>query len=219
MKKYIIFLLVTLPMLFFLSTLEETDLNLSTSVDAAGSNPYCLGVSGTFIASNWPAGQKIDVACAGDSGTAGCRGEITTLSPGQSYDFNNCTCAPYGTQGDGGTTGLTGGCIFVGRDLRLAPQNNGNVLVLGDTSLPAGCTLQGGNPIACGSNGQVISRNISIVCDAPTPTPTTPAPTATRTPTPSPSVTVTPTVSPTPSSCPVPEEVLNVRIDCPFCDL
>lgn len=232
MKKYILFLLLTLPALVLLKigeTVESPALPVSSSVDAAGANPYCLGASGTFIASNWPAGQTIDIACAGDTGTAGCRGEIATLSPGQSYDFNNCTCAPYGTEGDGGTTGLTGGCLFVGRDLRLAPQNNGNVLVLGDTSLPPGCTLQGGNPIACGSNGQVISRNISIVCNAPTPTPTTPVPTATRTPTPSltttptltPTGTLTPTLTPTvtPSSCPVPEEVLNVRIECPFCDI
>lgn len=238
MIKYLILFFLSLPLVFILRSPQEVT-NVST--DAAGSNPYCLGASGTFTASNWPAGQTIDVACAGDTGSAGCTGNITTLRPGQSYDFSNCTCAPYGTEGDGGVRGLTGGCLHVGRDLRLAPQNNGNILVLGDTSLPSGCTLQGGNPIACGANGNVVTKNINIVCNAPTPTPTTrvPTPTRTITPTRTPTqpVSITPTRTPTrtptgtliPSAtrtptptvtvCPVPDQVVNVRIECPFCDL
>ncbi len=185
---------------------------------AAGSNPYCLGVSGTFSASNWPGGT-IDVACAGDTGTAGCSGHVTTLSPGQSFDFNNCTCAPYGTEGDGGTTGLKGGCVWVGKDLTLAKQANGNILVKGDTSMPAGCTLNNPQPIACGANGQVISSPFSITCQAPpTPTPTkVPTPTPTKIPTPTPTKVPTPTSVPTPTACPAPSQVLNVKVTCPNC--
>lgn len=181
---------------------------------AAGSNPYCLGVSGSFSATNWPGGT-IDVACAGDTGTAGCTGEITTIRPGQSFDFDNCVCYPYGTEGDNGTTGLKGGCVWVGRDLSIVQQANGNRIVKGDTSLPAGCTLNKPQPIACGSNGQIISSSFTITCQAsPTPTPTkqpTPTPTPTRVPTP------TPTRVPTPSACPVPSQVQNVKVTCPNC--
>jgi len=53
---------------------------------------------------------------------------------------------------------------------------------------------------------------------SPSPTPSnTPTPTNTPIPTPTPTVTIT--VTPTPTVCPVPEGVLNVRIECPFCDL
>lgn len=208
-------------------------------VGAAGSNPFCLGISGKFTAVNWPAGQTIDVACPGDwNGTAGCVGEKTTLRPGQSYDFNNCTCGGPGVIGDNGNGIGPSGCIIVGKSLRIVRQNTGNNIILGDKSMPAGCTLQGGNPIACGSNGQVVTQPFTIVCEAPTPTRTltptrtpTPSPSPTRTPTPSPSPsptltptrtptpTLTPTLTPTPpiSGCPVPAQVLNVRIVCPFC--
>lgn len=190
----------------------------TTPVQAAGSNPYCLGVTGTFTASNWPGGT-IEVACAGDSGTAGCTGHIQTLQPGQSFDFNNCTCAPYGTEGDNGTRGLEGGCIWVGKDLSLVKQSNGNIIVKGDTSLPAGCTLSKSQPIACGANGQVINSPITITCQA-SPTPTkvpTPTPTKIPTPTPTKKPTPTPTKVPTPSACPVPSKVLNVKVTCPNC--
>lgn len=205
---------------------------LPTPLYAAGSNPYCLGVSGKFNSDgNWPAGQTLDVACAGDSGTAGCTGHKVTLSPGQSFDFNNCTCAPYGTEGDGGTKGLLGGCIHVGKSLQLVKQSNGNILVKGDTSLPVGCSLVGGNPVACGQNGQTIPGSFTLVCQASptptkTPTPTitkTPTPTATKTPTPTatrtptPTMTGTPTPTPTIPACPVPSPVVNVRINCPNC--
>ncbi len=159
---------------------------------AAGSNPYCLGATGKFSAQYWPGGT-IDVACAGDTGTAGCTGHVTTLSPGQSYDFNNCTCAPYGTEGDGGTKGLTGGCLWIGRDLYLAKQSNGNVLVKGDTSLPSGCVLQQSNPLACGSNGTVVYASFTLVCAAPPPTPT-----PTKAPTPTPTA-IPPTATPVPA--------------------
>lgn len=181
---------------FILTILLFTTSAVLTQTYAAGSNPYCLGATGKFNAQYWPGGT-IDVACAGDGGTAGCTGHVTTLTPGQSYDFNNCTCAPYGTEGDGGTKGLKGGCIWVGRDLYLSKQNNGNVLVKGDTSLPAGCRLVETNPIACGSNGTVINASFTIACAAPPPTPTPtrvpPTPTPTKIP-PTPTPTAAPPV-------------------------
>lgn len=208
--KYLTILLLIVALIAF------SRFFLPQPIQAAGSNPYCLGVTGSFSATNWPGGT-IDVACAGDSGTAGCSGHVTTLSPGQSFDFNNCTCAPYGTEGDNGTTGLKGGCVWVGKDLSLSKQANGNILVKGDTSLPAGCTLNKSQPIACGANGQVINSPFTITCQAsPTPTPTTkPSPTPTRVPTPT--RTPTPTRVPTPSACPVPTQVLNVKVTCPNC--
>ena len=207
-----------LSLLFLLLTIITFSFFSSQKVLAAGSNPYCLGVTGTFSATNWPGGT-IDVACAGDTGTAGCTGHVTTLQPGQSFDFNNCTCAPYGTEGDNGTTGLKGGCVWVGKDLTLSRQANGNILVKGDTSLPAGCTLNKPQPIACGSNGQVITSPFTITCQA-SPTPTkVPTPTPTRTPTPTPTKvpTPTPTKIPTPTACPVPSQVQNVKVTCPNC--
>lgn len=203
--KYLSLFIISLVLITLLFTPPQ-------QIQAAGSNPYCLGVTGTFSATNWPGGT-IDVACAGDTGTAGCTGGITSIAPGQSYDFNNCTCAPYGTEGDNGTTGLKGGCIWVGKDLSLVKQANGNILVKGDTSLPAGCTLNKPQPIACGSNGQVISSPFSITCQAsPTPTPTKkPTPTPTKAPTP------TPTKKPTPTACPAPSQVENVKVTCPSC--
>ena len=173
---------------------------------AAGSNPYCLGATGKFSAQYWPGGT-LDVACAGDTGTAGCTGHVTTLSPGQSYDFNNCTCAPYGTEGDGGTRGLKGGCIWIGRDLYLSRQSNGNILVKGDTSLPSGCVLQQSNPLACGSNGTVVYASFTLVCAAPPPTPTptkAPTPTPTKVPTPTPTKVPTPTPTKAPTPTPIP---------------
>lgn len=176
---------------------------------AAGLNPYCLGASGKFSAQYWPGGT-IDVACAGDTGSGGCTGGITTLSPGQSYDFNNCTCDPYGTWGDNGTTGLKGGCIWIGRDLRIEQQANGNRLVKGDTTLPSGCKLQQSNPIACGGNGTTINASFTIVCAAPPPTPTptkAPTPTPTRIPTPTPTRKPTPTPTRVPTATPTPTRV------------
>lgn len=48
----------------------------------------------------------------------------------------------------------------------------------------------------------------------------TPSPTPTPTPSPTPTSTLTPTPAPTPtptSSCPVPNTVTNIRIECPYC--
>jgi len=65
-----------------------------------------------------------------------------------------------------------------------------------------------------GGNNFSRSIDVKIVCPgAPTPT-FTPIPTPTQTPTPTPIPTPTPT---TPSSCPVPNTVQNVRINCPYC--
>lgn len=168
---------------------------------AAGSNPYCLGMTGKFTATNWPGGT-IMVACAGDTGTAGCTGEIATLHPGDSFDFNNCTCPPYASESIFGKSG----CLVVGSSLKITQLSNGNRPVQGSTSLPVGCTISPAQPVACGSNGTVINASFSINCTAPTPTPT-----PTRAPTP------TPTHVPTPTACPAPSQVLNVHIACPNC--
>lgn len=185
-----------------------------TFADAAGSNPYCVGMSGKFTATNWPdPNTTIMVACAGDTGTAGCTGEVATLKPGQSFDFNNCTCPPYSSESIFGKSG----CLVIGENLKVSTIANGNRPVSGSTSLPPGCTLNKPQPIACGINGDVINAPFTITCTAsPTPTPTkkpTPTPTPKATPTP------TETPTPTPSSCPVPKVVPNVRIKCPNCSL
>ena len=203
-----------------------------TSVEAAGSNPYCVGMSGKFTATNWPGGS-IMVACAGDSGSGGCRGEIDTIKPGESFDFDNCTCPPYTSESIFGKSG----CLVIGNSLKITQLSNGNRPVQGSTSLPAGCKLNKSQPIACGVNGDVIKAPFSITCTAPSPSPTpsptptkklTPTPTHTPSPTPSPTPTPTPTSTPTPTptvtptptptSCPVPTVVPNIHITCPNCE-
>lgn len=212
--KYLTLLLLLISLLLPVSTVE-----------AAGSNPYCVGMTGKFTATNWPGGS-IMVACAGDTGGAGCRGEIATIKPGESFDFDNCTCPPYASESIFGKSG----CLVIGESLKITQLSNGNRPVQGSTSLPAGCKLNKPQPIACGVNGDVINAPFSITCTAPSPTPTpshtptpipsrTPTPTRTPTPSPTPSPTPTPTSTPTPtpSSCPVPSVVPNVRITCPNC--
>lgn len=158
------------------------------------SNQYCLGIYGRFSATNWPGGT-IDVGCSGDTGTAGCTGAVTSLSPGQSFSFGNCTCPPFAD-----------GCLKVGKKLQITQQADGNRPVTGDFSLPAGCQLT--TALACGVNGNVVVGSFNISCSA-SPTPTKPpTPTPTRTPTPRPSSTPTPrptnTPTPRPSSTPTP---------------
>lgn len=199
--------------LFILSLILPT-----TTTYAAGSNPSCVGISGTFTATNWPGGT-IDVACAGDTGPAGCRGEIATIKPGDSFDFNNCTCPPYASESIFGKSG----CLVIGSNLTITQLSNGNRPVTGSTALPAGCTLNKPQPIACGSNGDVIKTPFSITCKAPIPSPTpthtpTPIPTPTHTPTPTLTpIPAPPTQTPTPTACPTPGVVTNVKITCPTC--
>lgn len=184
MKK----LLFLLPLCMLIVT---AILTWPTASNAAGSNPYCVGMSGKFTAVNWPGGT-IMVACAGDTGTAGCTGEIATLHPGDSYDFNNCTCPPYSSESIFGKSG----CVVIGDSLKIVQLDNGNRPVQGSTALPKGCTLNKPQPIACGSNGTVIKGDFTITCPAPSPTPT---------------------ATPPPTSCPLPGRVLNVQISCPDC--
>jgi hypothetical protein len=116
-------------------------------------NQFCVGMYGSFSATNWPGGT-IDVACDGDTGTAGCLGSVQTLSPGQSFDFANCTCPPF-----------SDGCLKVGKDLRIEQLANGNRKVVGDFSLPTGCQLE--SALACGVNGNVVQGSFRIVCEEP----------------------------------------------------
>lgn len=220
--KYVILLILLVSLIFPI-----------TAVDAAGNNPYCVGMSGKFTATNWPGGS-IMVACAGDSGSGGCRGEIATIKPGESFDFDNCTCPPYTSESIFGRSG----CVVIGKSLKITQLSNGNRPVQGSTSLPPGCKLNKSQPIACGVNGDVIKAPFSITCTAPSPTPTkvptltptkVPTPTPTKVPTPTPTKiptptptnvpTPTPTVTPTPTpySCPVPTVVPNIHITCPNC--
>lgn len=64
--------------------------------------------------------------------------------------------------------------------------------------------------IQCGDIDMVFNTVIDLrdqTCKAPTPTPT---PTLSPTP--------TPTITPTPPSCPVPDAVTNLKINCPLCN-
>ena len=200
----------------FSSDRVQTPSEGSTSTPVQ-TNSACRRIKGTFTATNWPGG-KIMVGCSGDSGTGGCTGGVTSVSPGGSFDLPLCTCGAF----TGGTPGVVNkGCLAIGKNLylRTPTSSDGRMPILGDTSVPAGCTLVGGNGIACGGNGVTVTANFTISCQA-SPTPTkvpTPTPTKVPTPTPTKVPTPTPTKVPTPSACPVPPQVLNVKVTCPNC--
>ncbi len=173
--------------------------------------PDCVGIDGKFIVDNWKGGA-IQVGCAGDAGanlpknsTRRCDGEIQTVRPGQSFRLTQCSCF-----------GKKQGCLVVGKELRKEPLVNGKKLItvvkaIKDTNAfkNNSCTINKTNNV-CGSNGQKIKGNVKITCNAP----------VTKTPTPTPTpITVTPTtITPTPSICPVPGQVLNVKVTCPECE-
>ena len=188
----------------------------------AALDPYrsrCVGIQGKFTATNW-SGGPIQVGCGGDDGLAvsdpsqKCTGEIQTIRPGETYRLTKCSC--FGTDK---------GCLKKGKELKFLPVDvNGYKKVrivsrIADMNVfkNNSCTVTKTANV-CGSNGQRISKNIVIACEAKSlVTTSTPAPPEAIT-SPTPTPTLPPGVSPTPPYCPLPTKVENVKIDCPNCN-
>jgi hypothetical protein len=206
--------------------------------------PQCLHFEVTFNATGWNSsimGETMDVGCAGDYGSAGCRGEVKAVKPGNTVSLDQCTCTPYGDPRYGGK-----GCLVIGHNLKMEDYNAGGGITRrrvmradNDPLLPSYCTLTvkgktydyrsteffpsqaqyEADPTVtfCGTNGTERDKAFSIDCSLPTtPPPTEPPPTEpppTEIPTPEPTVPVTPGVS----TCPTPAQVTNVKITCPNC--
>lgn len=200
--------------LFYLTILVAvfiSGLFIAFTSDVLALDPYrsrCVGIQGTFTATNW-SGGAIQVGCDGDDGLAvtdpaeKCTGEIQTVRPGQTYRLTKCSCF-----------GSDKGCLVKGKELRLEPLVNGkrNVTIVRriadmNVFINNSCTVNRTADV-CGSNGQHITGNIRISCPTTTSVVTTPP----YTPAPPQSL-----VTPNPSFCPVPDQVANVRITCPNC--
>ncbi|MBI2032805.1 MAG: hypothetical protein HYT09_04145 [Candidatus Levybacteria bacterium] len=196
---------------------------------AAQKNPYrhlCVGIEGTFRAENWKGGA-VQVGCSGDSGAGApnqsqaCSGEVQNVKPGQEFRLTKCSCF-----------GGENGCLKIANKMHLGPLQNGKKKIIIDKPLKDmpvfknnKCDVIKRDNI-CGKNGDRIKGNFKISCVArsvPTPTntpkPTKPKPSATPTPYPSvpPTITRPPTPTPTPPFCPVPKQVVNIKISCPNC--
>lgn len=82
--------------LIFASILAFALFTQTQQVFATHGRLNCVGMYGTVSSSgDFPAGQKIKVWCGGDTGPSGCVGSEAFLSPGESFDFDNCSCPPY----------------------------------------------------------------------------------------------------------------------------
>ena len=209
--------------------------------------PQCLHFEVKFNATGWNSstmGQTMDVGCAGDYGSGGCRGEVKAVKPGQTATLDQCTCTPYGDPRYDGK-----GCLVIGHNLKMEDYSAGGGItrrrvVRGDNDplLPNYCTLivkgktydyrstdffpsqaqYEADPTVtfCGTNGTERDKAFSIDCSIPT----TPPPTN---PPPPPPTDIPPTEIPTPepsvpvtpgvSTCPVPGQVTNVKVTCPDC--
>ena len=193
---------IKLSLIFFFASLFLF-LGVEAFAAKAPYRPLCVGIDGRFRANSIWKGGAIQVGCVGDDGGAApspsqaCTGEVQTVRPGQAFRLTKCSCL-----------GSDKGCLKIGKELRLEPLVDGKrkiTVVRRIQDMPAfinnNCRIIKSGEM-CGSNGQHISGNVKITCEA-----------AANTPTP----TRNPSVTPTPGICPKPDTVTNVRVTCPNC--
>lgn len=127
--------------IFFIFIFNIFLFGLTTHVSYAA----CLRMTGTFTAdNNWPGGT-VHISCRGDDfpGISNCTGDSKDISPGETFDFQNCSCIADGS-GEG--------CLHV-------------------DSVPAQCTSSTQSSPICGTNGNTLPADFTVSCQAP-PTPT-----------------------------------------------